>query len=483
MSPAAAEGSEPGQPRRWGALSRPRVRQAAGAATLTAVLVLGGALVLSVVGSPSRAGSAALPRHHRPPAALRLVEISPPTHATGVSYSAPIELTFSTPLARHVPDPVITPTISGRWSHPSPKVLRFTPKENFLPFTVVHLFIRGGVNGLRASDGARLPATVETGFTVAGGSILRLQQLLAELHYLPVAFAPAGPGATAARVATALGKEPTNPRAVALSPVAGSLTWRFPNVPAPLRANFAPGAWDVATEGAVMAFQSEHHLDINGEPTGALWQSVLSVVAAHRPTARPYDYLLVTESQPETLYVWREGKVIYQTPVNTGVSGAPTALGTFPVYSRFTVTTMSGTNPDGSHYVDPGIPWVSYFNGGDAVHGFVRPGYGYPQSDGCVELPIGNAAQVYPLDPYGTLVTVTTGYFSTELGAAQPRVLPPPPPAPTNASAPTTTSTSTTTTTTTTPPRHQKPRRHPVATTTTATSTTTTTAASPSGAS
>ena len=41
---------------------------------------------------------------------------------------------------------------------------------------------------------------------------------------------------------------------------------------------------------------------------------------------------------------------------------------------------MSGTNPDGSHYIDPGIPDVSYFNGGDALHGFIRASYGFPQS-------------------------------------------------------------------------------------------------------
>jgi len=35
----------------------------------------------------------------------------------------------------------------------------------------------------------------------------------------------------------------------------------------------------------------------------------------------------------------------------------------FPVFVRYKVTTMRGTNPDGSKYVDPGIPWVSYFNG------------------------------------------------------------------------------------------------------------------------
>jgi len=97
---------------------------------------------------------------------------------------------------------------------------------------------------------------------------------------------------------------------------------------------------------------------------------------------------------------------VYHTLVNTGVAGAPTENGTWPVFARYTVTTMSGTNPDGSHYVDPGIPWVSYFHGGDALHGFVRPGYGYPQSDGCVEMPPANAKVVFPLTPLGTLVTV-----------------------------------------------------------------------------
>ena len=58
---------------------------------------------------------------------------------------------------------------------------------------------------------------------------------------------------------------------------------------------------------------------------------------------------------------------------------------------------MSGTNPDGSHYSDPGIPWVSYFNGGDALHGFIRASYGFPQSLGCVEMPYSEAGAGLPV--------------------------------------------------------------------------------------
>ena len=63
------------------------------------------------------------------------------------------------------------------------------------------------------------------------------------------------------------------------------------------------------------------------------------------------------------------------------------------------------TNPDGSKYADP-VSWISYFNGGDAVHYFERPAYGYYQSLGCVELPPTTAQYIWPYLTYGTLVTV-----------------------------------------------------------------------------
>ncbi len=105
-----------------------------------------------------------------------------------------------------------------------------------------------------------------------------------------------------------------------------------------------------------------------------------------------------------TLY--ENGKETFTTLANTGVSDAPTADGTYPVYLRFTTTTMSGVMPDGKTYHDTGIPWVSYFNGGDALHGFIRASYGYPQSLGCVEMPFAEAGVLWPHTPIGTLVTV-----------------------------------------------------------------------------
>ena len=161
------------------------------------------------------------------------------------------------------------------------------------------------------------------------------------------------------------------------------------------------------TTGAVMAFESQHNMKTDGIAGPAVWSSCSADAAAGTVDRRPYNYVYVSKTLPETTTVYSNGAVVYSTRANTGVPGAPTASGTFPVYLRYKVTTMSGTNPDGSKYSDPGIPWVSYFNGGDALHGFVRGGYGYPQSDGCVEMPPANAAVVYPLTPIGTLVTVS----------------------------------------------------------------------------
>ena len=138
-----------------------------------------------------------------------------------------------------------------------------------------------------------------------------------------------------------------------------------------------------------------------------VWQQLLADASAGTIDTATYNYVYVSKSLPETATVYSDGVEVYSTLANTGVAGAPTASGTFPVYGRYQVTTMTGTNPDGSNYSDPGIPWVSYFNGGDALHGFVRSSYGFPQSDGCVEMPPANAAVVFPYTPIGTLVTVS----------------------------------------------------------------------------
>ena len=67
---------------------------------------------------------------------------------------------------------------------------------------------------------------------------------------------------------------------------------------------------------------------------------------------------------------------------------------------------LPSSNPDGSHYDDPGVRWVSYFNGGDALHQFNRASFGAPQSLGCVELPEAAGKKGLPVKPNGPLVPI-----------------------------------------------------------------------------
>jgi L,D-transpeptidase catalytic domain len=348
------------------------------------VLIVGGALIVSHLNSSPASASTT-----GPPPALTVVSTTPT--GTGVASGATIGVQFSTALAPGSPMPTLTPAVPGSWAVLSPSQLQYQATGPITPGATETLTIPGGPGGVTGSRGQHLAATDTHAFTVAPGSTLRLQQLLAEQGYLPLAFTPDAPLSS-----------PTQLADVQL----GNFSWRWLNQPIELTSLWTAGATNVITQGAVMNFESQHGMTTDGIAGPAVWAALLSDAEEGHVDALPYDYVLVTKALPETATVYGGGAVVYSTLANTGVAGAPTQDGTWPVYERFKVTTMTGTNPDGSKYVDPGIPWVSYFHGGDALHGFVRSSYGFPQSDGCVEMPPAHAAVVFPLTPIGTLVTV-----------------------------------------------------------------------------
>jgi hypothetical protein len=229
---------------------------------------------------------------------------------------------------------------------------------------------------------------------VARGSTLRLQQLLARLGYLPVRWRGHAMHTPAGEVAAAA--HPPN----------GTFSWRFAGTPTSLQALWKPGQWNVVTQGAVMRFENVHGMATDGVAGPQVWRALMKDDLAGRRSDTGYSYVFVHESIPQSLSLWHNGRVVLTSPGNTGIAEAPTAQGTWPVFEHIPVGTMSGTNPDGTHYNDPGIRWISYFHGGDALHAFSRASFGTPQSLGCVELPDAAAAQVWPYTPIGTLVTI-----------------------------------------------------------------------------
>ena len=131
-------------------------------------------------------------------------------------------------------------------------------------------------------------------------------------------------------------------------------------------------------------------------------------VAGGQSNKHGYTYAIAKEGSPETLTIWHDGRIVLHTLANTGIAVAPTTIGTSPVYLRYYFQIMKGKNPDGTKYADP-VYYVSYFRAGEAVHFFNRGTYGWPQSLGCVELPLAGAKKAYPFLTYGSLVTVAPG--------------------------------------------------------------------------
>ena len=333
---------------------------------------------------------------------LQLVSVTPHRGASGVSGEASIKIHFSAPVAAGSPMPKIKPAVPGRWQGTGTQTLEFVPSRGFDQLTRVKVTVPGGTTGVHSSNGALLASTVSFHFTTGSYQTARLDELLAQLGYLPLTWTPA-PGASVPAATDAAGQ-----LAAAYDAPQGSYSWKS-GYPSELKSFWQNGdASSLMLKGAVMAFESANGLAVDGVPGNHVWAALLTDVAQNKQNPDGYTYALASEGNPERLTVWHDGKVIMRSLANTGIQAAPTTLGTAPVYLKYYYQVMKGTNPDGSKYADP-VYYVSYFRSGEAVHYFNRGSYGWPQSLGCVELPWSSAKFIWKYLTYGTLVTVQRG--------------------------------------------------------------------------
>jgi L,D-transpeptidase catalytic domain len=455
------------------------------------------------------------------PRGKRASAVATPAPGSRITSSTPITLTFSRPVSQVLGSrrPPVNPTTAGVWHTVNARTIVFEPTgygyglgatvNVLLPSTV---YLVGATQNTSSSEAGSSARTTTTGttttdadgassaysvigtWTVPEPSTQALQELLAELGYLPVNFTPdrahvkakpkpkpkpkpttgtgtsttttsttvpfttttgastgttttgtstgttttgtdtgttttgtdtgttgtaaaAAPAATttgtagtaiasSARAGLPLGSTVAELETAATDPPKGKFTWRYPHTPALLKQLWSVKDWTELTRGAVMAFENSAGIPTDGIAGPAVWKALIAAAAKRERSSFGYTFVMVSEDLPQSIHVWHDGKIVVSGPVNTGISVAPTATGTYAVYEHLTVTTMSGLNPNGTPYHDPGIPWVSYFNGGDALHGFIRASYGFPQSLGCVEMPFAQAGQVWPYTPIGTIVNV-----------------------------------------------------------------------------
>jgi lipoprotein-anchoring transpeptidase ErfK/SrfK len=416
---------------------RTRVRVPAWVPIAGAVVLVAGVLFFVFGAGGGNTNTSAPADHHASsprstlPPALALAATNPASGAQGVATNTQISVTFSEPVSlRGGATPTLAPQVAGTWVQSSPTTLTYQLQSPLVPSSHEVVTIPGGSAGLHARDGASLPSSATLSFDVAPGDTLRLQQLLAGLEYLPVGFTPSGP--------------PPAPADLAVDQQ-GAFGWRWPSLPAELTSQWTQGTSSEITRAAVEDFESQNGLGVDGIAGPAVWTALLNDTVSNKPSGTPYVFVLVNKALPENLTLWSNGAPqLAGIPVNTGLPGADTTDGSYAVFEHVRFSEMKGTNPDGSHYDDPNVPYASYFNGGDALHGFIRASYGSPQSNGCVEMTYANAAQVWPLTPIGTLVTVVGPNYgsapppttTTTTAPPPPTTAPPPPTTTTTVPAP-----------------------------------------------
>jgi peptidoglycan hydrolase-like protein with peptidoglycan-binding domain len=142
-----------------------------------------------------------------------------------------------------------------------------------------------------------------TGWTISfrtgSYATLRLQQLLAQLGYLPLSWAARLGG-------TVMPGDVQAQLSAAYQPPAGRFTW-VSGYPSSLASFWQQGTANLIDTGAVMAFESDHGLPLDGAADATVWSDLLRAAEAQQDNPDGYSYAIASKVIPETLTIWHLG--------------------------------------------------------------------------------------------------------------------------------------------------------------------------------
>jgi len=157
--------------------------------------------------------------------------------------------------------------------------------------------------------------------------------------------------------------------------------------------------------------------EASSTPAGPLVMEIIEDTPV--PTPRPTDANAVPDSKPQPpvgngvkwievnlseqrVYAWEGDVLMNSFIVSTGTWQTPTVTGTFKIWNKTRIQTMSGPG-----YSLPNVPFVMYFYKDYGFHGtYWHNNFGTPMSHGCVNLTIPDSEWLYNWASYGTTVKV-----------------------------------------------------------------------------
>lgn len=132
------------------------------------------------------------------------------------------------------------------------------------------------------------------------------------------------------------------------------------------------------------------------------------------------DKLIIVSVKERHLWACQYHKVVYDSPVVTGMEFLPADLtprGTYHIYAKQTDTTLTGSDSTGS-WSDPVSYWMPFLTNQYGAYGFhdatwrsnsdfgnIDPN-SKDASHGCVEMPLAAIKWLYNWAPVGTTVTI-----------------------------------------------------------------------------
>ncbi len=168
----------------------------AGIAAALVLLVGGGFLVLHGTGASSTGASGGSGKSNTKVIVTvakgpeHVAATSPSDGTTDANGGAPIVVTFSEPLSPTSPMPTLKPDIKGSWQVSGDKAT-FIPAKGFWQHTKVTVTVPAGAAGVQSNGGGKLATPVTASFKTGEFSLVRLEQDLGQLGYLPLTWAPA----------------------------------------------------------------------------------------------------------------------------------------------------------------------------------------------------------------------------------------------------------------------------------------------------
>lgn len=136
-------------------------------------------------------------------------------------------------------------------------------------------------------------------------------------------------------------------------------------------------------------------------PTPQPTSAATTAKAQKPPVGNGVRWIEVNLSE-QRVYAWQGDVLMNSFAVSTGTWATPTVIGTFQIWNKTRIQTMSGPG-----YSLPNVPYVMYFYKDYGFHGtYWHNNFGTPMSHGCVNLTMSDSQWLYNFASVGTVVKV-----------------------------------------------------------------------------